>query len=1047
MPRLTQAQSRLSEQLSGHPEGVRESYLGALHALQQEKYPDKFVHFAQSLREVIDQLARANRCPECEKPHGNRKKCLQLTFDPLGDRWYAEPALDELESAYDRLSEAAHHRGKIDCQARKILYEVEAALDHLSGSQTSINSEIDDMLKGPPSLDSAKKIVALQMSPATLSHLIYRMEDCWLPHMRAAGFFEDLQSGESRESRHGWRWPSSAYLQKCSKAFGKDVADVIVSCKTHKERHNPAVYRDFLRCALCMTVADAERVARKALEEKWGDVVGWRELGPKYVEVAEKLYRGGRHSVSTRMLRRALRLELSEFKFGAPNTDGKRDGILRLGVPIGEHVWKESLAKMPALAQKSPLPATRLLDCLLHELIVLDGRAHGLGRGREDEMCWPPTIDPQNRSDTMYSVLINKLRDCVFHAVRNGEGDRAMKILHCRDLNTYRRLELHVYAEFPDKFGQEAALSALWHFGCPRVDHEYCRLLETVFPALPSGVRREITERIDAGYEPAVFELKKRQYGEESAKIAEKRWKMHYLELIKGHLDQRRRRAYEITRKELSEYERPGDSGAAVFEAPEQALLDGKGPDEVFETVKNCEPAESPAPRDGAAEEFAAYVRDNPLECSRRAPLLGSARPRIQYELFDGLHGAVCNDERMEWDGVLSAALDVAVSLSDKQNRLETPEPERYRLRTGYYDPLPPLFSLVREGFQRDSVDFGLRAKARGVVEELARVGAACAEPQHWGKTRSRHMSVRNLNGMSFHIVCRYAAWCQRHDKRQGMAPEARRIFDDYLEKGNHTASRHAVLGAFLPEFYSLEREWARSLPGNVSSKNARIAFWDGYVSCGQLRQDIFDDLWKQYDKFMNGDMLQHPDLAEPHGATIEHVMLAYFYDWQNACDIVEKFLEKRDGESPERCAKQIGLIVGSRGCDPKFNKTKLELLWKHGAFKKCDLGMWFTNTPLDRETTIGLYRNHIRQYRGKILIEHDPVDRLAEYAEEFPSEVAECLEALVLKYEYDAVPREFEDLVRRLFSSGDSHVRSTCRSIHKKAAERELGWEDLPGD
>ena len=51
--------------------------------------------------------------------------------------------------------------------------------------------------------------------------------------------------------------------------------------------------------------------------------------------------------------------------------------------------------------------------------------------------------------------------------------------------------------------------------------------------------------------------------------------------------------------------------------------------DRVFETVKEYEPPASLVSHD-AAKAFEAYVADNPHECSRKAPELGSAHHRIR---------------------------------------------------------------------------------------------------------------------------------------------------------------------------------------------------------------------------------------------------------------------------------------------------------------------------------------------------------------------------------------------------------------------------------
>ncbi len=303
-------------------------------------------------------------------------------------------------------------------------------------------------------------------------------------------------------------------------------------------------------------------------------------------------------------------------------------------------------------------------------------------------------------------------------------------------------------------------------------------------------------------------------------------------------------------------------------------------------------------------------------------------------------------------------------------------------------------------------------------------------------------MSRANLNGMSFYAVFQYAAWCHKHGEKQAMAFDAKQFFDDYLGGQGHTASRHAVLGACLPGFHRLDREWARSLPQRVtSSKERKIAFWDGYVSGRQMYAHVFGELWKWYDEFANKGIARDLDMAQIHESTIAHVMLAYFYGLEHADDIVEKLLRLRDCKSMARCVQQTGFILRGKGDDPNFDRKKLANLWKHAAFENHDLGMWFTNTPMDRKTSIGLYRDHMTRNRGKIQIAYDTVRELDEYAKDFPEEVAECLEVLIDGYAEGDVPKEFCEVFDVVYKSEDPHVKATCNKVVVKAARLKLNW------
>ncbi len=60
-PQLTQKQKDIVTQLTTYDSRIKPAYLGAIYVLQQKEYPDRLVHFAHSLREVIDLLTRVNQ--------------------------------------------------------------------------------------------------------------------------------------------------------------------------------------------------------------------------------------------------------------------------------------------------------------------------------------------------------------------------------------------------------------------------------------------------------------------------------------------------------------------------------------------------------------------------------------------------------------------------------------------------------------------------------------------------------------------------------------------------------------------------------------------------------------------------------------------------------------------------------------------------------------------------------------------------------------------------------------------------------------------------
>ena len=463
-----------------------------------------------------------------------------------------------------------------------------------------------------------------------------------------------------------------------------------------------------------------------------------------------------------------------------------------------------------------------------------------------------------------------------------------------------------------------------------------------------------------------------------------------------------------------------GHGGAALADAalPNAAPFDGKNIDEAFAIARKYDPEFQ-----DAAEAFEEYVRDNPLECSTRAPSLIRSHPRMIHGLLSGLRGAVGGNERIEWDGVLSLGGDILERWLD---RAELQPAAR----------LLPFFRLLEDGLKRDSVDFGLKDKVRDVLERMVEAGTL--EGEHAYGTDALSTSLNNLNGASFHAAYRYAAWCSRHDGGRALAPEAKRVVDGYLDGGGHTVSRHAVLGAFLPDFYCLDREWARSLlPKIRQSGKAQIAFWDGYVSGTHMHSHMFGDLWGWYDEFLNGYAGQHPVTDRLREATAGHVVLAYFYGLDYADWILERFLQGGP-EAARLCAEQAAPILRGKRDDPNFDKARLAKLWRHPSLKGCNLDRWFVNTPLDGGTSVTLYRDHARQYWGRINVAYDPAYKLAEYAADFPLQVAECLEALVPRYVGSALPEKAREILGSLSESADPRIRDACgRALRHRCAEQ----------
>ena len=125
---------------------------------------------------------------------------------------------------------------------------------------------------------------------------------------------------------------------------------------------------------------------------------------------------------------------------------------------------------------------------------------------------------------------------------------------------------------------------------------------------------------------------------------------------------------------------------------------------------------------------------------------------------------------------------------------------------------------------------------------------------------------------------------------------------------------------------------------------------------------------------------------------------------------------DDEDKLSIKHCVHHIGMIIKDKDNDPKFNKQKLIEMWKRPSVLQYDLDRWFRDSPLDKKTSISLYLNYVKGYRKKFNLNYTSIDALCSYIEDFPQEVADCLEILIDKRLSNYIPEEkIKDMLKSL--------------------------------
>lgn len=1053
--KLTKKQEDLALQLSRYSPKIVDTYHGAIHALNQNEYSDRLVHFAHSLREVINLLSRNVQTEhELDKSLDKkiRKQLLQSVIDPLGKQSYSfSDKYDALIEEYNLLSSVAHHKEEItNEQAQQKLTRVEDILHMFTRPQLSINDEIDEIISKSPSSENAKRLTELQFRWATQSQLIEKLPQEWLPYMIEVGFFSNPPAATfSKNSPRYVYWAASRYLTKCVSDYPNKVTEVILDCNFQNEKdRNPTIYTDFLTCALDLPLSNIEKIGQKILDEKWYDFREDYGFTEKYVKIIEELYLAEKYDLAEKLFHNGFAPKLSE-KVATMNILEESTVYREVRFPMDDYWFEEILQKIiPQFVEKNPELITKTLISLLEESIILDNQGKEIKDEYEDGLeVYRSTIEDsdQNGLSTIKSVFVTHIRNCLIY-IANNDPEKLkdlMQVISEKKPWIFRRLELYMYENFSDLFPKEIPLSALKYFRIHKTHHEYYNFIKSVFGKLDSSIQKSLYKKIDDGYDSEKFDKIKDEEGEEIAKKREKYYRLTELEPIKENLDEPHALIYQELVRELGELDHPQHryyhSATMIQPEPEPKLFEGKTIEKVFEEVKNYIPQREFSFEDTVVITFREFAENNSMACSERCLELKNAHYNILHELFSGFKNAIKDNKKINWETTIQLIQEIVTPIKDAKTYRPKP-----------YDYMPMIYSLIEEGLKTDGIHFELQDKLWKLLEILVEIGTFTNEQEDYpeSNTDSLNMSINNLNGLSFHVIYQYAIWYEKHsESKRVIVPKVKKIFDDYLDKklGGHTVSRHAVLGVNFPNFYYFDGEWARSiLEKIISSKNTKIAFWEGYVSWNRLYRYVFADLYSLYNEFLNKDLIRNLKRKHAFESTITHMSLAYFYNLENADEAFERFLETAEPSAIEHCVFHIGTILNGDKIDEKFNKEKFAKLWSYKSIQNHSLERWFRNSPLEKEKTISLYLEHLKNFTGQVNLATMTLEGLNSYSNKFPLQVAECIELLVAKRANDYIHHEVKDILKKLIDSKDDVVYTVCKRIIEQLAILGLDYRDL---
>ena len=1017
--------------LERYDKRATDAYQGAVRAILQDKYPDQTAHFAHSLREVIDLLAKAGQTKSegDRRKKGGRAAAIQRAVDP----YCGSPLCDDyslLEDMYKQLSAIAHHEESITTTgALAMLGQACSALLRIARPQLEVEDEAEDVIRKEPSDSGARRLAELSGKEVTRIRMAQLLTPDWLPHLIGVGLFAEPPPGAGTGSGSGVRIarPLSAYLARCARQYPDLVSGLVLAFPADGVQSRQSLYADFLRCAANFDPETMEETAQKALDDGWARILVSHRFVEPFAAFVEALFRNKKYRVAEALAYDALKPPPQSGEEGSKPADPPH--VETLGVDLFASALGEVARRAVRACPKEGIE-------LLARLLEVHARGHG-------SVAWElpgrvASIEDSNQNGAgPVNALVSELRDALERVGGDDPGllRSIMPALYKRDGMLYRRLELHIYRRFLQSFAGEVALSLHTYFGINEAYHEYYLLLRESFAGLPGPAKESLYALADR----ACAEGDERGFRGDPASQRLALKKFLFLDAISAHLDKRHAKECERLRSAFGEPPHPGylnymetyTGGGVGLPAPPEC----GDADSVLQGVLVSMPPTGPLAEyeDRAADRLEACVARDPADYIQGSAALGDARPAIQCAFLAGLEKAIQKKRLGSLPDLENLFMHIIGLELDGQST---------RSGNGLWDTPLRICWLLDESFRQDAVGPELAESLEMIILALVEAGDRRGSSDCALDEDSLMGPIAGVGGLSFTLLFRYWLWRGGAKGAAGerFDPALHEIIDGYIDggAGRHTTCRHLAIGMFAAAIHQRDPGWLRTIVERVERTREKVPFWAAYVAHNTLHRDAFSTLWKSYDRFLNGKVLYKQGLVAVVDATFHHVALAYFYGLDHADGIFKRFVREAEPATIGRTVAPLALIMKGKEGDEAFDLEKVAGLWKEEKFAQLDLGIWFRHTPLDKKTAIGLYRDYLGRYEGTFDILAAPVDDLEKYAKEFPCETALCLLHIVKKsllVDAQAVGR----IVGRLEEYGGREIDDACGAIREALAARGL--------
>lgn len=1063
---ITKKQKKLADVLESFAPKIAKTYLGGIKVLEN-KYDEKLSQSAHSFREVIDEIRDNKEFKKLGRQKKKKEKIkpikkLAKNLDPLGETPESMHYLyDDLWNKYREYFLGIAHHGKFpeEKQFRKKVQEFETLLGQIVRPHFEVIKDMDKIFskKTPTKKEfkEMKPLIARNLS--SYNYFFQNASSDWFAFANKNKYF-DKPKHVIKDSK-GIRYPvwfQGNYLARVARKKPKEVSRIILNFKMPKQRgdRNPWILDDFIKAALAMDPKYGRKIATKISKEHWMDNQYQIVLEKTISELMMKLAEANCEKEAILLANSLLDVTLGQSY--AKGGILEKYEMVKDVKPVLDSYWYEQLLlkEIQTLYDKFPYSIIELLIDLVNLTIYLENKGRNHPKTKEDASAgWRPAIEPheQNWERDFRSELVGTLGGLLVN-----EGQRSipslkkeLQLIKKKVYPVFRRLELHVYRQFPKQFKKEIEKAIINCFNDWNLHHEYYHLLKATFPNLPKPIQRKYLALVEKGPEKDLLDLWKAKTEYEKpgyVKLRLQGWKSGKLEPIHKFLTGKDKENYEKLIAAAGQHPFPdlhAHFSGVKMSQPVTDLKDYQSSDEVISFVKSHKEEEkSFGFHDGTADKFQELVKKNPEEYINRIDELRTAKPIFHYKFLRGLDSSLKEDKNFEWKNVLEFC-DYIIDLT-KKNKYKSPNG---------YNTLVSIANLLGTGLRNNSIKFQLRKETWKILESLNALVEKDLSPKEedypaepWDAYGT---SINSSDGQTLHAIMAYALWCSKHlktDTKGVFVPEVKKIFSDYLdEKLTNTISRHAVLGINLQNLFHLDTDWTRTKLSNLfhhKQKPLCKAAWDSYL-LNNVHGFVFRQITKEYmihikkldaPQFRESDQLMDFDKQ-----VIQHATTAYLFKIKEAEPLFNALLNKSHEKVLAHCSWVIGRILKDlkEKPSPYFDLNAMKKLWVDSKLTgNEETTWWFEESPFSRSETIKLLLKSLKKTKGKLKFPSLIVKKLDSYAKTHPVQTVECLDLIIRNNSQDSEAHLIRGELRKVLevlmkSKNKNAITKTRRLIH----------------